>query len=225
MTYTFLLLNLFVVLIPFVLALDKKAIGIASLKSIILPSLIVAFVFSEIPVFLTGLRVWSFNPAYLIGVSYRGLPLEEYLFIFTSSFTGLGIYNYLNTKFPKNDLQKFSLALSHLMIGICIAFLFFAYAKWYTVITFASLLLLLIGVEYVNTLRFMYRFYRAFVVSLIPFYCCYGIICNLPIIQYDERQNVGFNLAKIPFENHFLMMAMLLLSVYLFEVFKSRKKR
>lgn len=224
MTYTFLILNLFVVLIPFALMLDRKVTSVDKLKSIILPSLIVTFVFSEVAVFLTGLKAWKFNTDYLIGASYRGLPLEEYIFLFSFSFAGLGVYNYLNAKFPKNDLQKYSLTLSNLMMGICIAFLFFGYTKWYTAITFAFLLMLFFGVEYINKLRFMYRFYRAFVAMLIPFYCVYAIICNMPIIQYDIAQNVGFSLFKIPFENHFFMMATLLLGVYLFETLKSRKK-
>ena len=127
MTYTFLILNLFVVLIPFALMLDRKVTSVDKLKSIILPSLIVTFVFSEVAVFLTGLKAWKFNTDYLNGASYRGLPLEEYIFLFSFSFAGLGFYNYLNAKFPKNDLQKYSLTLSNLMMGICIAFLFCCY--------------------------------------------------------------------------------------------------
>ncbi|TCC87910.1 lycopene cyclase domain-containing protein [Pedobacter frigiditerrae] len=223
MTYTFLQLNLFLFLIPFALALDKKVFKIENIRSLIVPSLIVTVIFSEIAVFFTGLKVWEFNAAYLVGIYYRELPLEEYLFIFTFSFAGLGIYNYLNAKFPKNDLQKYSLALSHALMGVCIAMLFFAYTKWYPAITFAFLMMLLIGVEYINTLRFMYKFYRAFVASLILFYICYGVICNLPITTYQATENLGFDLFKIPFENYFFTMGMLLLGVYLLEFFKSRK--
>lgn len=225
MNYTFLILNFFIVLIPFALMLDRKVKNTADIKNTLLPSLIVMFVFSEVAVFLTGLKAWNFNQIYLVGSSYRGLPLEAYLFLFSFSFAGLGIYNYLNIKFPKNELQKYSLTFSNLMMGICIAFLFFGYTKWYTAITFAFLILLLFGVEYINKLRFMYKFYRAFVVMLIPFYIIYGIICNLPIIVYDIKQNIRFSLFKIPFENYFFMMATLLLGVYLMETLKSRKKR
>ena len=223
MTYTFLYLNLFLFLIPLALAIDKKVSKIENIRSLIVPSLIVTVIFSEIAVFFTGLKVWEFNPAYLVGVYYRELPLEEYLFIFAFSFAGLGIYNYLNAKFPKNDLQKYSLALSHALMGVCIAILFFAYTKWYPAITFAFLMMLLIGVEYINTLRFMYKFYRAFVASLILFYICHGVICNLPITTYQPTENLGFDLFKIPFENYFFTMGMLLLGVYLLEFFKSRK--
>lgn len=223
MTNTFLLLNLFLLLIPIGLVADKKVFALRNLRPLIVPSLIVTVIFSEIAVFLTGLKVWEFNPAYLVRVYYRALPLEEYLFIFSFSFAGLGIYTYLNAKFPKNDLQKYSLALSHALMGVCIAMLFFAYSKWYPALTFAFLLLLLIGVEYINTLRFMYKFYRAFVVSLIPFYIGYGLICNMPITSYQVTEYLGFDLFKIPLESYFFTMGMLLLGVYILEFFKSRK--
>jgi hypothetical protein len=222
MTYTFLLLNLFLFLIPFCFSIDKKVFAIAHIKSTIVPALIVTVIFSETGVFFADLKIWTFNPVYLIGVNYRKLPLELYLFYFTFSFACLSIYNYLNAKFTNNDLQKYSLAVSNLILGICVAFLFFAYTKWYTVIIFTILVLLLLYIEYRNQLRFMYKFYRAYVVCLIPFYIVFGILCNLPIIQYLSSETINVNLFKIPFENHFYLMGMLLLGVYLMEILKSR---
>ena len=219
MTYIFLYLNLFLFLIPIALSADKKI----NLTSLILPSLIVTVIYSETGVFFAGLKVWTFDPAYLLGVTYRRLPLEMYLFYFTSSFAGLGIYNYLNAKFPKNDLQKYSLSLSHLLLGIMVAILFFGYTKWYTATTFVLLFLMLLYIEYKNQLRFMYRFYRAFLVCLVPFYISYGILCNVPVIRYKAVETIDVNLFNIPFENHFYMMGMLLLGVYFMEVFKSRQ--
>ncbi len=225
MTHIFLYLNLFLFLIPILLAADKKVFAIKNIKSLIIPSLVVTVIFSETGVFFAGLKVWTFNPAYLIDITYRQLPLEMYLFYFSSSFAGLGIYNYLNAKFPKNDLQKYSLSLSNMLLGIMVAILFFSYTKWYTATTFTLLFLLIIYIEYKNQLRFMYRFYRAFLVCLIPFYISFGILCNAPIIKYNAAETINVNLFKIPFENHFYMMGMLLLGVYFIEVFKSRKAK
>ncbi|MEJ5993272.1 lycopene cyclase domain-containing protein [Pedobacter sp. Du54] len=225
MTHIFLYLNVFLVLIPIALATDKKVFVKDNIRSVIIPSLIVTVIFSETGVFFAGLKVWTFNPVYLLGITYRQLPLEMYLFYFTSSFAGLGIYNYLNAKFPKNDLQKYSLSLSHLLLGIMVAILFFAYTKWYTATTFVLLFLLMLYIEYKNQLRFMYRFYRAFIVCLIPFYISYGILCNVPIISYNAAETIDVNFLNIPFENYFYMMGMLLLGVYFMEVFKSRRAK
>ncbi|SFH35923.1 lycopene cyclase domain-containing protein [Pedobacter insulae] len=223
MTHIFLYLNLFLFLIPFALIIDKRNFTLADVWSLFIPSLVVTVIFSETGVFLAGLKVWSFNPEYLIDITYRNIPLEMYLFYFTSSFASLAVYCYLNARFPKNDLQKYSLSLSNLLLGLMIAFLFFAYTKWYTVITFAILFLLMLFVEYKNQLRFMYRFYRAFAVCLIPFYISFGILCNMPIINYKASETLGVNLFNIPVENHFYMMGMLLLGVYVLEVLKSRR--
>jgi len=225
MIYTFLLINLFLLLIPFCLLLDRRVFGFKQLVASIIPSFVVTVIFTELAIFWTGQKILIFNNAYLLGPYYRYLPVEFYLFIFTFTFAGLGLYNYLNVKFPNNNLQKYSLAVSNLILGICVAFLFFAYTKWYTALTFGSLFLLLILIEYKNELRFMYKFYRAFVVSLIPFYICYAIIGNLPIISYKVDETVGLGLFNIPFENHFYMMGMLLLGVFLLEFIKSRRTK
>lgn len=222
MNYIFLLLNLFLFLIPICLSFDKKVFPVGQLKSTIAATLITGIIFSAIAIFFTLFKVWSFDSVFLSGVYYRGLPLEQYLFSFTFTFAGLGIYQFLNAKFPNNQLQKFSLSVSNLMLGVCVAFLFFAYAKWYTVITFSILLILLLYIEYLNKLRFMYRFYRAYLVCLIPFYICYGIICNLPIVQYQAAETIKLKLQNIPLENHFYIMGMLLLAVYAFEFFEKR---
>ncbi len=221
MTYIFLYLNLFLLLIPIVLSLDSKI----NLRSLLIPSLIVTIIYSETGVFFAGNKVMMFNPDYLLGLSYRQLPLEMYLFYFASSFAGLGIYSYLNSKFPNNDLQKYALSLSNLLLGIMVAILFFAYTQWYAVITFALLFLLMLYVEYRNQLRFMYKFYRAFVVCLIPFYICYGVLCNIPIISYEAKEMIDVNLFNIPFENHFYMMGMLLLGVFFMELLKIRQAK
>ncbi len=225
MTYVFLYLNLFLLLIPFVFLLDKKFLNVNQIKSAIVPSLSVAIIFSEIAVFFTAQKIWIFDSQYLLGIFYRGIPLEQYVFVFTFNFAGLGIYNYLNTKFPNNELQKYSLLLSNLLLGIFIAILYFAYPALYPLLTASIFFLLLIFVEYGSHLRFMYKFYRAFIVTLIPFYICYGVICNLPIISYQSKGITGFKIWNIPFENHLYIIAMLLLNVFLSEYLRRKAQR
>ncbi|RZK52187.1 MAG: lycopene cyclase domain-containing protein [Pedobacter sp.] len=219
MNYIFLLISICLILFPFLLAFDKANLNHNTIKTTVLPSFIVALLFAGVSIFLTDFAVFKFNPLYTLGFNIRKVPFEQLLFNFSLIFASLNLYRYLNSKFPNNAGQKYSLAISNALIGVCVAFLFFAHTKAYPTIVFGILILLLLFVEYFNRLRFMYRFYRVFVASLVLFYIAYGILCNIPVIAYERKETVALELANIPLENHFCLMAMLLLGTYLLERF------
>lgn len=218
----FLCLDIFLFLAPCTFCLDSKAFKLKKLNNSVVPAVIAGIIFSAIGVILNIFGIWKFNPEFIVGIYYRDVPLEFFLFCFGFSFLGINIYQYLNARFPKNDLQQFSLTLSNLLLGLCIAFGFFGHNHWYTIVVFVLLFVLLLYVEYVNKIRFMYRFYRAYLVCLLPFYICFGIMSSLPILIYDSRETLGINIIDIPMESHFYVMAMLLLGIYLLEFFAKR---
>lgn len=225
MNYTYLLINLAFLLIPVLLFSVRQLNFTEQSKFIILAVLINVFVFSVPTEFLTQLKVIAFNPSYMTGMTLWQLPVEELLLSLVLPLCGVSVYLFLNMRFPDNGPEKYSLAVSNMMIGVCIAMLYFGHQKLYTLFTFAILIVFIVYIEYVNKLRFMYRFYRAFLVSLTPFYILYGVLVNLPVISFNRVQTLNFSQLNIPFETPFYFMSMLLLSIYLFELFKSRAKR
>lgn len=222
MNFTYLLLALGILVIPMVLLFVKKTSFNQTIKFAIPAVLITGLAFSVFATILVVAGVWSFHPAYLTGVSLWKIPVEEFLFSVAISLAGIGVYVSLNAFFPNNALDKFSLSFSNLLMGICVAMLIFTYTKWYSAISFGALFVLIFYIEYLNKLRFMYKFYRGFLAALVLFYIAYGIISTLPVISY--RDVINLRLGAIPFESHFYFMGMLLMSVYLFELFKSRAK-
>ncbi|WP_316842172.1 lycopene cyclase domain-containing protein [Pedobacter gandavensis] len=222
MNLTYLLLALSILLIPTLLLFVKKTNFNQTIKLAIPAVFITGLIFSLFAILFVIFNAWVFNPSYLSGVFLWLIPIEEGLFYMTSCLAGIAIYQALNAFFPENALDKFSLSFSNLMLGICIAMLFFAHMKWYSTLSFGVLFLLVFYTEYINKLRFSYRFYRAYMVSLVLFYLAYGLISMLPVISYKDTLDLRIGL--IPFESHFYFMAMLLLSIYLFELFKSRSK-
>lgn len=223
MNYTYLLINIAVIFFPLILSFDKKVHFFSKWRFVFPAILLTGLLFLIWDMLFTKLNVWSFNPAYIIGVNLYGLPLEEILFFLTVPYACVFIYECLNVYFPKNALQKYSLSLSNLILGLCIAILFFGYTKWYTLINFGFLMVVLYFVEYVNVkLRFMYRFFRAYLVSLIPFYIVNGFLTAIPVVMYNDKENIGFRVGTIPFEDHFYLMSLLLLNIYFYEKFKSR---
>jgi len=225
MQFTYLLINLAVILFPLCLSFDRKVQFFSKWRFVIPAILITGLVFLIWDILFTKLNVWSFNPKYLIGINLMGLPLEEMLFFLTVPYACVFIYECLNVYFTKEHLQKYSFALSNLFLGICIAILFFGYSKWYTLINFGFLFVFLAYVEYVNIAhRFMYRFYRAYLVSLLPFYIVNGFLTSIPVVLYNDAETLGFRIGTIPFEDHFYLMGLLLMNVYLYEVFKARDR-
>lgn len=68
----------------------------------------------------------------------------------------------------------------------------------------------------------MYRFYRVYALLLIPFYAACGIIRNQSVMKFDENATLKLKLGGVSIEAYFYFMSMLLLAVYLFELFKSK---
>jgi lycopene cyclase domain-containing protein len=225
MNYTYLIADLLLLLVPVALFSIKNTGFAKNSKFIILAVLINVFAFSVPTEFLTQLKVIVYQPQLLSGMTLWELPIEELLLSLILPLTGIAIYDYLNARYPDNTPEKYSLAVSNIMLGICIAMLYFGHQKLYTVFTFAILLVFLVYIEFVNKIRFMYRFYRAYLVSLIPFLLVYSFLCGKSVVQYNVAETLDFNILRIPFEAHFYYMAMLLLSIFLYEVFKSRAKR
>lgn len=223
MKLTFFFLALALLVFPLIFHIDKKIFKDGNFTAALGGSLISAIIFSTLAVVQYLLGVLSFDLNSTLGLVFKDIPLEQYLLNFSFSFTAVSLYQYLNIKFPKNDLQKYSLAISNLLLGLCIAFLFFSYSKWYTLLTFATLFILLFLIEYVGKLRFMYKAYRAFAVMLIPFCLVYGAVFWNDVLIVAKNQLTGMYVAKIPIENYFLALSMLLVSVYMFEFFKSKK--
>lgn len=222
MNLTYLLLALGMLLIPILLLFVKRINFNQTIKFAIPAVVLTGLIFSIMATSFVIFGAWVFNPTYLSGISIWLIPAEETLFYMTSCLAGIAIYQALNVFFPNNELDKFSLSMSNLMLGICIAMLFFGHLKLYSTLTFGFLFVLILYIEYLNKLRFSYRFYRAYLLSLVFFYVAYGLISVLPVISYKDTLDLG--IGYIPFESHFYFMAMLLLSVYLFEWFKNKAK-
>jgi hypothetical protein len=216
------LLNLILIVIPMGLAFAKKGNIFKDWRAIVPTVLFTGILAVIIKLTFVNYRLVSYDSALFSGVYFFELPLASVLFCFTVPFAGLAVYNYLNSQFPNNDLEIYSLAFSHVMIGLCIAVLFFAYTKVYAVISFAVFMLALLYIEYVNKYRFMYKFYRLFGLFILLYALTQVLFKDINAPKYELSQSMEFKLIAVPFENYFLLGALLLCTVYLFELFKRR---
>ena len=99
------------------------------LKAFLLSVALTGIFFCLVILLFSALRILSFSPELLAGPTLAGFPLAILLLPFVVPTSGIFTYRFLNNSFPNNHLEKFSLSVSNLILGICVAMLFFGYQK------------------------------------------------------------------------------------------------
>lgn len=221
MKSAYLLINLLTVLFPLVLSFDKRVRFYKSWKNILPGLFISGLLFLIWDHLFTVLNVWTFNTDYILGIYIWQLPLEEILFFITVPFACIFIYECLNYYIKRDILARISRAISILLMLVSVICLTIFYDRVYTLITFSLLLLVLVYAEFQQKVN-LGRFYTAYLISLIPFYIVNGILTSIPIVVYNNTENIGFRIGTIPFEDHFYSMCMLMMNIMLFEYFKKK---
>jgi len=224
MKNTYLLINFLTVLFPVILSFDKRVRFFQSWKYIFPGLFISGLLFLFWDYLFTIYGVWSFNPDYVKGIYFLNLPLEEILFFVTVPFACIFIYECLNYYIKRDLLESVSVYITYLLIVLCAVLLVLFYDRVYTLITYGLLLVILLIAQFVLRLKFLSRFYLAYLVSLIPFYIVNGLLTSIPVVMYNNEENMAFRVGTIPFEDHFYSMAMLLLNIMFFEYFRKRIK-
>jgi len=223
--YTYLLINLLTILFPLALSFDKK-VAFHKKWQYLWPGLaITGLVFLFWDILFTVDGVWSFNPHYTIGINVLQLPVEEILFFLTVPFACTFIYACLNYYLKREMDMRLTRIISNLIIIFSILILIFYHHHLYTRVTFTLLAFLVIIFQFIYKVRWLNRFYAAFAVALVPFYIINGILTSLPVVMYNNAQNLGIRIGTIPVEDHFYLMALLLMNIGFYEYFRARKPK
>lgn len=224
MKFTYLLINFLTIFFPIILSFDKRVQFFKSWKFIFPGLFITGLLFLLWDYIFTIYGVWSFNPDYVIGVYMLNLPLEEILFFVTVPFACIFIYECLNYYLKKDILKRYSSYINSALFGFSVLMLLLYYDRVYTLITFGLLAVVLIFAEFIIKSSILSRFYLAYLVSLIPFYIVNGILTSIPIVMYNDAENMAFRVGTIPLEDHFYSMSMLLINILLFEYFRNKQR-
>ena len=219
--YTYLLINIFSILIPLLFSFEKRLSFYKLWKALFPAVLITGSFFIVWDHYMTLWNVWQFNPAYVLGINVWGLPIEEWLFFLTIPYSCLFIYESLNFLIKKDHLLRFSKNFSIVLIVILSITALLNTDKSYTWIKLSLTALMLVFVV-LKKFPFMGKFYRAYLVSLIPFLIVNGILTSLPVVIYNDAENLGIRIFTIPVEDTMYSLLLLLINVVLFEFFKKK---
>lgn len=222
MKFSYLLINFLTIFFPIVLSFDKRVAFFKSWRFIFPALLITGLLFLFWDYLFTIYGVWSFNPEYIIGFNILNLPIEEILFFITVPFACIFVYECLNYYVKTDLLKRFSSPISYILIAFSGLMVLLYYDRVYTLITFGLLAMVLIITEFIVKSTIMSRFYLAYLVSLIPFYLVNGLLTSIPIVMYNDAENMAIRVGTIPLEDHFYSLSMLLINILLFDYFRKK---
>src|SRR5918992_3117298 len=92
MSFTYLVLNLFIIAVPLWYTPDKRTTYYRRLPALVLSIVVVSTCYLVWDILVTARGEWSFNSRYLTGVQIYNIPLEEVLFFITVPYSCLFIY-------------------------------------------------------------------------------------------------------------------------------------
>lgn len=224
MQYTYLIIDLGCIFIPFIFSFYKKHAFYKEWKPFFISCLLVGIFFLIWDEIFTSLGFWGFNPTYLTGIYVGHLPIEEILFFvcipYACSFTFFAYQYLIPNKQNSPKILKFNNILALFLLGFSIIH----YNKWYTFLTFLFLgcFLLFLRKKQVN----LFYYYLTFVTILPFFFMSNGILTGSflesPIVWYNNSENLGVRMFTIPVEDTFYGMLLIFGNIYIHQLLKNR---
>jgi lycopene cyclase domain-containing protein len=169
----------------------------------------------------TWLGVWGFNPEYVTGIFWLGLPIEEILFFICIPYACLFTYFALNHLIEKDYLRPHHELITSALIVLLMIVGIYNIDRTYTAVALLSTGFFLAFSLLKLRMRFMGRFYLVFAVLLVPFLLVNGALTGSftdePIVWYNNAENLGIRLGTIPVEDVIYGMLMILLPITIWE--------
>ena len=223
--YTYLLVDFFCIIFPFLFSFHPKFKFYPQWRYFALPALVTALFFVIWDIFFTAWGVWSFNPGFVVGIYFFGLPLEEYLFFifipYACVFTYFCIGTYLNLSRFNNSFRYITLVLAILLLVIGLLHL----NQWYTSSTFILLAIVLI-LLWMSKVDYLPSFFITFLLILLPFFISNGILTGSfirqPVVLYNNNYNLGIRMFTIPVEDTFYGMLLMLMNIVGYEYLRRK---
>ncbi len=177
--------------------------------------------------YFTAIHVWSFNAAYVTGIKIYNLPLEEVLFFFVVPYCCVFIYECIRCYYPGLKNSAAIIILKLLAAVLLITGIVF-YNKNYTCYTFlftaAFIMILFLFKKYFSAFNATV-FLISFVIVLIPFLIVNGLLTAIPVVIYNNEENLGIRLYTIPFEDCFYGMLLLLMNIAGYEKLRNNNNK
>jgi len=224
LNWLYLALNLGSIAIPLAFSFDKRILFYKNWPSLFPAILITATFFLVWDFWFTAIGIWRFNPEFVMGVHIVNLPIEEWLFFLFIPYACVFIHESLKHYFTKTPFANHGKIIA-LVLGVACLLVGMLYIdRMYTTVTFSMLGIFLLIAAKIFDNELLARFFLTYLFSVIPFAIVNGVLTGMPILIYNNAENLAFRVGTIPLEDFFYSMLMLLINISLFEFLRRKKQ-
>lgn len=224
--YQYLLINLLTIAYPLAQSYERRIRFLSQWKAILTGTAVASGIYLAWDELFTAFGVWGFNEDYLVGIYIGRLPLEEYNFFWTVPFACLFIYEVMNHFFPRDWFKNSHQAITFFFLVTTLFLGAYFLDRMYTSICF-FLTASLMGMQFFVLKRpWMGKFFRGYLISLIPFLIMNGWLTGsfteAPIVWYNNLENMGLRIGTIPAEDSMYLLSYLFILTLVYEKLKTR---
>jgi len=218
--YTYFIILAGSLLGPVALSFDQKVNFVSYWKRVLLSGILPALFFIIWDIYFTKAGVWSFSPERITGIKLANLPIEEALFFLVVPFCCLFIYVCIKIYFPRLNFNEKArgilkgMAVLFLMIGLINTGRM--YTSWTMLFCASFLAIMFIVPQWFKDFRSDY-FLVSYMIILIPFLMVNGLLTAIPVVNYNDLENLSLRIYTIPVEDTVYGMLLILMNVVLFE--------
>lgn len=171
----------------------------------------------------TQAGIWGFNHNFTRDLYLLGLPLEEWLFFLVVPYACLFLFEVLRYFVKRFYYPKASRIVIYILLLILVGSIPFILDRTYTLVTFSftALMLLLQLVQKTYNTWFS-GFLIAYLIALLPFMVVNGILTSLPVVWYNNAENLGIRIYTVPLDDFVYLMGLLLPAVNIYQLLLHR---
>lgn len=208
------------------LSFDKKVAFYKSWKYLFPAILLAASVYIAWDFYFTAKGVWWFNENYITGIKILNLPVEEVLFFFIVPYCCVFIYECIKSYFP-NVKNKHGADVVLMLLGLILwltGIIFFNkyYTGWTFIFNAVFIAFIYLFKKYFKTFDAA-TFLVAYGIMLVPFLIVNGFLTAIPVVLYNDTENLGLRIYTIPFEDMFYGMLLILMTIVVYENLKQKE--
>jgi lycopene cyclase domain-containing protein len=218
MKYTYLLIDLFTIVVPLVFSFHRRLNFYKSWYALLPAIIITGTIFIIWDSAFTYLGYWGFNPHYITGIAIGNMPLEEILFFicvpYACIFTFDCLERLMQAKIFASKIPVFNFSFA----SLCVVTAVYWHNRMYTFVTFLLLSILIGTACYIIKINWLLKFYLIYAVLLIPFLIVNGLLTGTglkaPVVWYSNSALIGIRIITIPAEDIFYGMSLMNTLIY-----------